>query len=352
MTGSRAGVPRPWCILRAVDSLERVRRRLRGAAVDRPPNFDIYMQRAAHHVGQPLSLYYLDHRVLVEANLAVLEAFSLDIVQAISDPYREAYDLGLDVEWPEDALPLRREVLLKDPGDAASLRLAKPEDGRRMTDRLEAVRLLRERVGDDVPVMGWVEGAFALASVLRGDTNLLLDIHDRPEWLTELLDRLVEVGVAFARAQVAAGAHVVGLGDSMGSLVSPGQYRAFVLPYEQQVFAAVREAGAIPRLHICGDTRHIVADMARSGAEIVDLDWRVDLGRAAEAFGPDGPAPCGNFDPVAVLLQGTPAEVERAVHACAAAGGPRHFSAAGCEVPDRTPEANLLAHARTLRQLA
>jgi uroporphyrinogen-III decarboxylase len=86
-----------------VKPLERVRRRLRGEAVDRPPNFDIYMQRAAHQVGRPLSRYYLDHRVLVEANLAVLEAFDLDIVQAISDPYREASDLGLDVEWPEDA---------------------------------------------------------------------------------------------------------------------------------------------------------------------------------------------------------------------------------------------------------
>jgi MtaA/CmuA family methyltransferase len=319
--------------------------------VDRPPNFDIHMQRAAHHVGSPLSRYYLDHRVLVEANLAVLEDFDLDIVQAISDPYREASDLGLDVEWPEDSLPLRRAIRLRAPEDAESLKLVAPEDGRRMTDRLEAVRLLRERVGDDVPVMGWVEGAFALASVLRGDTNVLLDLHDRPEWLGALLDRLVEVGVAFARAQVAAGAHVVGLGDSMGSLVSPRQYRAFVLPYEQRVFAAVKEAGAIPRLHICGDTRHIVADMAASGASIVDLDWMVDLGRAAEAFGPDGPAPCGNFDPVAVMLHGTPEDVEGAVRSCAAAGGPRHFSAAGCEVPDRAPAANLLAHARALRGL-
>ena len=109
-----------------MNPLERVRRRLRGEPVDRPPNFDIYMQRAAHHVGQPLSRYYLDHRVLVEANLAVLEAFYLDIVQAISDPYREASDLGLDVEWPEDALPLRRAILLRDPGDAASLRLRGP----------------------------------------------------------------------------------------------------------------------------------------------------------------------------------------------------------------------------------
>ncbi len=91
--------------------------------------------------------------------------------------------------------------------------------------------------------------------------------------------------------------------------------------------------------------------MAKSGAEIVDLDWMVDLARAAAVFGPDGPAPCGNFDPVAVMLQGTAGDVDAAVRACAAAGGPRHFSAAGCEVPDRTPDANPLAHARALREL-
>ena len=334
-----------------MNALERVARRLRGKPVDRRPNFDIYMQRAAHEVARPLSRYYLDHRVLVEANLAVLDRFSPDIVQAISDPYREASDLGLEVEWPEDALPLRRAILLASPGDAARLRPVAPEDGRRMSDRLDAVRLLRERVWDSVPVMGWVEGAFALASVLRGDTNLLLDLHDRPEWLKQLLELLVEVEIAFARAQVAAGAHVVGLGDSMGSLVSARQYRDFVLPYEQRVFAAVKAAGAIPRLHICGNTRHLLAEMANSGAEIVDLDWMVDLGAAAAAFGPDGPAPCGNFDPVAVMLQGTPETVDGAVRACAAAAGPRHFSAAGCEVPDGTPDANPLAHARALREL-
>jgi len=331
--------------------LERVRRRLHGEPVDRRPNFDIYMQRAAHHAGRRLRDYYLHHRALVDANLAVLEAFDLDVVQAISDPYREACDLGLEVEWPEDGLPLRRSVLLREPEDAARIRFVAPEDGPRMSDRLDAIRLVRGRVGADVPVMGLFEGSCALASVLRGDSNVLLDVHDRPEWLTELLERLVEVGIAFVRAQVAAGAHVVGLGDSMGSLVSPRQYRQFVLPYEQRLFAAVKEEGAIPRLHICGDTSHIVPDMAKSGAEIVDLDWMVDLARAAALFGPDGPAPCGNFDPVAVMLQGTAADVDAAVRSCAAAGGPRHFSAAGCEVPDRTPDANPLAHARALREL-
>ena len=51
-----------------MNSYERMTRRLRGDPVDRPPNFNIMMTFAAHHVGQPLSRYYLDHRVLCQAN--------------------------------------------------------------------------------------------------------------------------------------------------------------------------------------------------------------------------------------------------------------------------------------------
>jgi len=77
-----------------MNSLSRLQHRLRGEPVERIPNLNIMMTFAAHFITQPLAKYYLDHRILVEANLAVMEAFELDIVQAISDPYREAADLG------------------------------------------------------------------------------------------------------------------------------------------------------------------------------------------------------------------------------------------------------------------
>ncbi|NLF03165.1 MAG: uroporphyrinogen decarboxylase, partial [Anaerolineales bacterium] len=154
----------------------------------------------------------------------------------------------------------------------------------------------------------------------------------------------------FARAQVAAGADIIGLGDAIASQISPGMYRTFALPYEQRVFDAVHQAGALARLHICGNTSRILADMVASGADIIDIDWMVDFHQAAKAFG-DGPAPCGNFDPVAIMLQGTPAQVQAAVRACLQMGGPRCFSAAGCEIPDHTPRENLLTQAQVLRDV-
>ncbi len=196
--------------------------------------------------------------------------------------------------------------------------------------------------------MGWVEGALAEANVLRGDTALMLDLYDRPDWVRECLELLVEIEIAFARAQIEAGADIIGLGDAIASQISPTMYEEFALPYERRIFEAVHEMGALARLHICGNTSRILEPMGRSGADIVDLDWMVDLRSAARLYGDKGPALCGNFDPVRVMLRGSPEEVSAAVRTCLVQGGPRCISAAGCEIPDGTPHENLHAQSRAL----
>ena len=331
-----------------MNSLERVGRRLRGEPVDRAPNFSIMMTFAAHYIGQPLSRYYQDYRILGDANLAVMSDFQLDIVQVISDPYREAADFGAQVEFPTDNLPVCKVPLIQHHSDIKRLKMPDPYGGGRMTDRLEGIRYLRERVGGQVPIMGWVEGGLAEAADLRGVSTLLLDLYDDPVWVRDLLEMCVDVEIAFARAQVEAGADIIGMGDAIASQVKPAMYREFALPYEQRIFAAVREMGALSRLHICGDITHILPDVVESGADIVDVDWMVDFAHAADVCG-DRAAVCGNYDPVAVLLYGKPEQVRQAVYDCLTAGGDRCFIMAGCEVPDGTPHTNLLAQAEALR---
>jgi MtaA/CmuA family methyltransferase len=216
-----------------------------------------------------------------------------------------------------------------------------------MSDRLEAIRLFRQQAGGKVPVMGWVEGGLAEAADLRGVGQTLLDLYDRPAWVAELVQFCTEMAIAFARAQVEAGADIIGVGDAICSQIAPEMYRQFALPCEQRIFAAIREMGAVGRLHICGHTNRILPDMARSGAAIIDLDWMVDWGLAASLFG-DEVAPCGNVDPVGVMLQGSPEDVRKAVLHCVRTGGTRSFIMAGCEIPDGTPDENLLALAQAL----
>ena len=333
-----------------MNAAERVKHRLLGDPVDRPPNFNIYMTFAAHFIGQPLSRYYLDYRVLADANQAMVENFVADLYQAISDPYRETHDFGARIEFPEDGLPVSKVPLIDEPSSLLKLRSPDPATGQRMSDRLEAVRLMRQRSGGEFPVMGWVEGALAQAGDLRGAAKLLVDLYDRPEWLRDLLEICCETEIAFARAQVQAGAQIIGLGDALASQISPAMYVKFVLPYEQRIFAAVHEAGALARLHICGNTTRLLPKMVESGADIIDLDWMVDFGTAGQQFGGQVSL-CGNFNPVAVLLQGSPDDVYRMAFNCMQAGGPRSFSGAGCEIPDGTPLENLYAQVRALNDL-
>lgn len=332
-----------------MNSKERLFARLKGQAVDRPPNLDIFMSFAAHYIGQPLSTYYLDYRVLGEANLALLEPFQVDIVQAISDPYRETADFGAEVLFPDDDLPICQSPLLMNPGDLLKLKPPDPYNGRRMSDRLMAVRYLKEQVGEQVPVMGWVEGALAQAANLRGVADLMVDLYERPDWVAQLLEITTEVEIQFAKLQAAMGADIIGLGDSIASQISPAMYNHFALPYEQRIFNAIHEAGVLGRLHICGDNSRLLPDMVESGADIIDIDWMVDFSMAAQVLD-DLAAPCGNMDPVALFLQGTPDQVFADTQRALRQGGPRGLNAAGCEIPDGTPEENLFAQTRALEE--
>jgi uroporphyrinogen decarboxylase len=332
-----------------MNSYERVMNRLHGKPVDRVPNFNIIMGFGAHYVGATLSQYLLDHRYMVKSNLAMVSDFDIDILQTLTDPFRESADFGLEVEFPEDGLPKRICPLLEPGDDLKKVPLIDPGSGRRMSDRIEAVRMLHEQANKVVPVMGWVEGAMAEANDLLGDSIMMTAFYDVPEWLTALMERITEVEIAFARIQIDAGADIIGLGDAIASIVSPSMYRKFALPYEKRIFDAVHEKGALARLHICGNTTKILPDMLASGADFIDTDWMVDYARAAEAFG-DRAGLVGNFDPVKVMYSGSEQTIEEATLHCLKVGGSRSFSAAGCEIPDGTPQQNLRIHARVLRE--
>ena len=61
---------------------------------------------------------------------------------------------------------------------------------------------------------------------------------------------------------------------------------------------------------------------------------------------------CGNINPMRIFLKGTPAQVYDATRHCMAIGGPRSFSAGGCEIPMPTPDANVYAQNRALASLS
>ena len=321
---------------------ERILARVRGEVTDSLPLMPITMMFATDQIGCPYRAYASDHRVLVEAQLRTAERFDFDYVSAISDPAREASDLGATVEWFEDQPPaiVESKALLDDKGKLAQLGLPDPEAPGRMSDRLDAVRLLAERVGKEKLVEGWVEGPCAMAADLRGLNTLMLDFSDDEEFVEGLFDYAVRMEVAFARAQVERGAELIGVGDAAASLVGPRLYKQFVLPYEKRLVGEIRAMGVLVRLHICGNTRRIVKGMGETGADIIDLDYFTPLREARAAMSPRQVL-LGNLDPVRSVRDGTPESIEAALTACFAEAGAAYIAGAGCETPRGTPARNM-----------
>jgi MtaA/CmuA family methyltransferase len=335
---------------------QRILAAVSGASCDEPAAMPMTMLFAARQAGIAYRRYVLDHRALVEAQLLTAERFDIDHVSAISDPAREAVDCGATACFFDDQPPAMDEQrpLLADKARLITLKAPAPTSGRRMSDRLAAVALLRRRVGEDKCVEGWVEGPFAEAADLRGLNPLMVDLMDDPPFVRDLCEWTLALGVAFARAQVEAGADLIGIGDAAASLIGPELYREVAWPFEKRLVDAIHAAGARVRLHICGNTRPMLRDMGALGCDIVDLDSMSPVCEAREAMGATQVL-LGNIDPVRVLLNGTLAEVEQAVAACHEQAGAAFIVGAGCEVPRDTPDANLRAmirYARTARLVA
>jgi MtaA/CmuA family methyltransferase len=330
---------------------ERVQARIQGQPVDHLPLMPITMMFAADLAGVRYGDYARDHRVLAEAQLRTAEHFGFDYVSVISDPAREASDLGATVEWFDDQPPaiVESRALIADKSALAGLRMPDMDVPGRMRDRIEGVRLLAEQAGAEKIVEGWVEGPSALGADLRGLNRLMLDFYDDERFVLDLFEYVVALEVAFARAQVEAGATLIGIGDAAASLIGPKLYTRFVLPYEQRLIRAIHDFGVPVRLHICGNTRKILSSMGQTAADIIDLDFLSSLSEGRAAMGPDQVL-LGNIDPVRVLRDGTPETVIRAIAECHAQCGPRYIVGAGCEVARGTPHKNVMAMACYARE--
>lgn len=326
-----------------MNSRERVLNMLSGKPVDRLPLMPITMQFACRMIGRKYKDYITDHKVLVAGQMRVVEEFGFDHVSCISDPTREASDLGGAVIMEEDSAPGMdyANTLLADKATLLNLQIPDPfADGSRMYDRIQAAELFKKEVDSEKIIEGWVEGPCAEAADLRGMNALMMDFYEDPQFMHDLLAFTTEIGRQFAKAQIDVGADIIGVGDAMCSLIGPELYKEFVWPYEKELIDKIHQQGAAVRMHICGNITDLLDDIAKLNCEYVDVDYPVSMTDARQKLGPDQVI-AGNLNPVAVLRDATPLEVSREIEKCHRQAGNNFIVAAGCEIVSDTAYENV-----------
>jgi uroporphyrinogen decarboxylase len=236
----------------------------------------------------------------VRATLEPVHRYGVDAAILLSDIVVPLHAADVEVEIRDGIGPVV-ERPLRTEADVERLRgLDPPRD---VPFVLDAVSSLRAEL--DVPLIGFAGGPFTLASYLveggpsRDHARTKALMYGAPDVWDRLMRRLAGIVTPLLRAEIESGAAAVQLFDSWAGTLDPMDYERYVLPFVQQIFDALEDLGA-PRILFGVGTGELLELMAKSGADVVGVDWRVPLDDARARLG-GGVAVQGNIDPAACL---------------------------------------------------
>ena len=258
------------------------------------------------HVGVAFPDAHLDAEkmaALAETSCTVL---GYDCVMPLFSVWHESAALGSDVDWgekhrmPDCSKPLCADIRdeIRIPPDL----LSAPE----CAVPLQALRLLKERLGDEYAVVGKAFGPWTLGYHVFGVAEFLASTLLDPDAVKRAMRTLMEVTVLFGQAQIDAGADALCLADhATRDLCRPEAYRDFLMAMHQELHSRL-PAPII--LHICGDTADRIRYIRETGLECFHFDSKVPTPRARQLAG-EGLALMGGTSNFSVVREGDEAAV-------------------------------------------
>lgn len=287
---------------------------------------------------------HLDPHRMAELAAAGHEIAGFDTIMPEFSVVQESAALGCNIDWGHNLKmpvatnhPVQEVDQIKIPENI----LEKPS----LRVVLDAISLLRREYGDRVSIVGKVMGPWTISYHLASTEEFLVWTITDPDKVRGYLDRLKEVSIAFARAQLQAGADTVVLADhATGDLVSPKTYRDFLLPVHQEMVARI---GGPVILHICGNCADRLRLFVEAGFHAYHFEWQVDSKFAVETVNHEMSL-VGNIANLSALLNGTPEDVYKQVRYAIEAGV--DIIAPECAIPLSTPLRNLKAIAEAAKE--
>ncbi|MBA7536870.1 Uroporphyrinogen decarboxylase [subsurface metagenome] len=302
----------------------------------------ILMHFATNYIGKNYAQFASDYRVLAEANLRCLEDFDMDMVGLISDPFRETSAFGAEIKFVPDGVPRCKEPIVKTIDDVKNLKNPDVFKAERTLDRIKGGELLSKETGGDVPVIGWIEGPLAEACDLAGVEFMMMQLMMEPDFANRLMDKCMITAKEFALAQIEAGCEIIGMGDAICSQVDGPTYDLYIKERHIELIRFIHDAGARVKVHICGDTNHLLPYYRELDIDILDLDWQVDLSHAREVLG-EKVILAGNVNPVFVQEKSREEVYETCRSLVEKHKNERVILSAGCEITVLTLPENLKA---------
>ena len=324
-------------------------RAARGEQVERPP---VWMMRQA---GRYMKVYRdLRDRhpgfrersenpdLSYEISMQPFHAFKPDGVILFSDILTPLPGIGIDFDIIESRGPII-EPAIRSQAQVDALRPLEPAEALPFVG--EVLSRLRRDVGNEAAVLGFVGAPWTLAAyAVEGKSSKNYAVikamaFQEPALLHKLLAHLADSIATYVRYQIDSGAQVVQMFDSWAGQLSPVDYDTFAAPYQKRVIDQVKATHPdTPLILYISGSAGVLERMARTGVDIISLDWTVDMAEGLARL-PEHIGVQGNVDPG--LLFGTPEAIRARIIDCVRkAKGRKHILNLGHGILPGTPEDN------------
>jgi uroporphyrinogen decarboxylase len=236
-----------------------------------------------------------------EVTLQPVDLVGVDAAIIFSDILVVPEAMGMTLEMEESRGP-RLSPPVRSRGEIERLSVPDPERSLRYV--MNAIGEARRVLAGRVPLIGFSGSPWTLAAYmiegggardLKYSKALMLD---DPAALRLLLEKLAVSVRLYLEAQIAAGAQAVQIFDTLGGALTPDQYRAFSLETMHDIVSRMNRSG-VPVIVFSKGAHHSLREMAQIGADVVGLDWTIDIAEARALVG-DTVALQGNLDPSAL----------------------------------------------------
>jgi uroporphyrinogen decarboxylase len=237
-------------------------------------------------------------KLAAEVTLQPVDILGVDAAILFSDILIPVEAMGLRLAFSEKQGPVISEPVRN---RSAVDRLIIPDAEEDMPFVLETIRILRKELENKVPLIGFSGAPFTLATyVIEGGTSKNF-LHTKKMMFQHtgvfsyLMEKLTVTVISYLSAQIKAGAQVIQLFDTWAGVLSPVEYKEFVLPYVKKAISELRKYG-VPIIYFTNECAGILKEVRKSGADVIGFDWRIDISDAIKKVGKNVVVQ-GNLDP-------------------------------------------------------
>jgi uroporphyrinogen decarboxylase len=309
------------------------------------------------YLGIPHMDFYLDPEIWFHAHLKIHQEFS-DIIWVPGwwmeyGMAAEPSALGAKIKFWQDNTPSEYHTLYHIE-DLEKFPPYEVENDAFMAMTLHRIRMQRQRILDAGYILPMVtsRGPMCTAGFVRGTTDLMIDLVEKPEWAHKLLDLCTNLVIDWLKAQhKAMGNSVEGIFvlDDIVGFVNEEHYKEFCHPYLKRICDAF-PADWVKLYHNDAEVQACLDHLPDAGFNMLNWGKQTDIAEVKDRVG-DKMCLMGNVNPLEIGVRGTPEEVREATLEVLEKGGDRGMilSVGGGTSPGM-PKQNIVAMLEALAE--